>query len=163
MTEDSPTRPYSPYGVTKLTAEHLCLLYARNFSLPITAVRYFTVFGPRQRPDMAFSRFLRALSEGQEVRIFGDGKQTRDFTYVDDAVEGTLLAARNGVPGEVYNLGGGCTATLIEEKRTLEWATGQTGPPVSTPAQAGEGFDTLAAPTKAPAELGFQPQVALEN
>ena len=163
MTEDSPTRPYSPYGVTKLTAEHLCLLYARNFSLPITAVRYFTVFGPRQRPDMAFSRFLRALSEGQEVRIFGDGKQTRDFTYVDDAVEGTLLAARNGVPGEVYNLGGGCTATLIEAIRTMERATGQTGRLVYTAAQDGDVVDTLADTTKARVELGFRPAVDLEN
>src|SRR5207245_9686016 len=107
--------------------EHLCLLYARNFSLPITAVRYFTVFGPRQRPDMAFSRFLRALSEGQEVRIFGDGKQTRDFTYVDDAVEGTLLAARNGVPGEVYNLSGSDTATQIDAIGTMDCATAPTG------------------------------------
>src|SRR3989442_13466365 len=92
---------------------------------------------------MAFSRFLRALSEGQEVRIFGDGKQTRDFTYVDDAVEGTLLAARNGVPGEVYNLGGGCTATLIEAIRKIEWATGQTGRLVYTGAHDGDVIETL--------------------
>src|SRR3989442_9734655 len=163
MAEDSRTRLYSRYGVTKMSSEHLCFLSARIFSLPITAVRYFTVFGPRQRPDMAVSRFLRALSEGQEVRIFGDGKQTRDFTYVDDAVEGTLLAARNGVPGEVYNLGGGCTATLIEAIRTMEGATGQIGRLVYTAAQDGDVIDTVSATAKARVSLGFRPALDREN
>ncbi len=163
MTEDSRTQPYSPYGVTKLTAENLCLLYARNYNLPITAVRYFTVFGPRQRPDMAFTRFLRALLEDCELPIFGDGKQTRDFTYVADAVEGTLLAAKSGAPGEVYNLGGGCPAALIDAIRAMERATGRTARLAYSAAQNGDVTDTLAATAKARDELGYSPAVSLEE
>jgi nucleoside-diphosphate-sugar epimerase len=163
MTEDSRTQPYSPYGVTKLTAENLCLLYARNFNLPITAVRYFTVFGPRQRPDMAFTRFLIALLEDRELPIFGDGKQTRDFTYVGDAVEGTVLAAKNGTPAEVYNLGGGCPATLLDAIRAMEQVTGRTARAACTAAQSGDVMDTLAGTTKARRELGYWPSVSLED
>lgn len=163
MGEESRTEPYSPYGVTKLSAEQLCLLYARNFNLPITAVRYFTVFGPRQRPDMAFTRFLSALQEDRELPIFGDGKQTRDFTYVGDAVEGTLLAARNGAPGEVYNLGGGCPATLLDTIRAMERATGRTARVAYTAAQRGDVTDTLADTTKARRDLGYRPAVSLED
>lgn len=163
MTEDAHTQPFSPYGVTKLTAENLCLLYARNFSLPITAVRYFTVFGPRQRPDMAFTRFLNALREGQELSVFGDGKQTRDFTYIADAVEGTLLAAKNGAPGEVYNLGGGCPTTLIDAIRAMERASGRTARLTYTATQNGDVTDTLADTAKARRELGYWPAVSLEE
>lgn len=163
MAETNRTQPYSPYGVTKLTAENLCMLYAQNFGLPITAVRYFTVFGPRQRPDMAFTRFLRGLFENRELHIYGDGKQTRDFTYVSDAVEGTLLAARNGIPGEVYNLGGGCPAALIDAVRAMERATGQTARLVYTPMKDGDVVDTLADTTKARAGLGYSPAVSLQE
>ncbi len=163
MTEDSPTQPYSPYGVTKLTAENLCMSYARNFNLPIAAVRYFTVFGPRQRPDMAFTRFLKALREGRELSVFGDGRQTRDFTYVSDAVEGTLLAAKNGAPGEVYNLGGGCPTTLIDTIRAMERATGRTARVKYATAQSGDVTDTLADASKARRELGYSPSVSFEE
>ncbi len=163
MSESNRTQPYSPYGVTKLTAENLCMLYAQNFDLPITAVRYFTVFGPRQRPDMAFTRFLRNLLESRELHIYGDGKQTRDFTYVSDAVEGTLLAARHGTPGEVYNLGGGCPAALSDAIRAMECATGQPARMVYTPMKNGDVVDTLADTMKARADLGYFPAVSLEE
>src|SRR5439155_8600705 len=84
--EDDLPRPFSPYGVTKLAAEHLCGLYAANWGVPAVSLRYFTVYGPRQRPDMAFSRFLTAALEGRALVRYGDGQQVRDFTYVDDVV-----------------------------------------------------------------------------
>ncbi|HAC46969.1 MAG TPA: UDP-glucose 4-epimerase, partial [Chloroflexi bacterium] len=90
--ESALPRPVSPYGVTKLAAEHLAHLYTRNFDIPAVSVRYFTVYGPRQRPDMAFSRFMQALADGDPIEVFGDGEQTREFTYVSDAVEGTIKA-----------------------------------------------------------------------
>ena len=91
--ESALPRPVSPYGVTKLAAEHLANLYTRNFGIPAVSVRYFTVYGPRQRPDMAFARFMRALADGEPIEVYGDGEQTREFTYVSDAVEGTVKAA----------------------------------------------------------------------
>ncbi len=112
MREDGATRPHSPYGVTKLAAEHLARLYHANFGVPTVSLRYFTVYGPRQRPDMAFHRFIRAALAGQPLRVYGDGEQTRDFTYVDDCVAANLAAAERGRPGAVYNIGGGSRVTL---------------------------------------------------
>jgi len=105
--ETALPRPVSPYGVTKLAAEHLTTLYARNFGLPAVSVRYFTVYGPRQRPDMAFARFMQAMADGDDIEVFGDGEQTREFTYVSDAVDGTIKASTAEVVGEIFNLGGG--------------------------------------------------------
>ena len=99
LREDSPCHPVSPYGVTKLAAEHLGHLYERNHGLPVVSLRYFTVYGPRQRPDMAFHRFLKAARDGEPIRVFGDGEQTRDFTFVDDIVAATRAAAATGRPG----------------------------------------------------------------
>ncbi len=163
MSEHSPTQPYSPYGVTKLAAEHLCLLYAQNYGLPITAVRYFTVFGPRQRPDMAFTRFLGALGAGQELNILGDGSQARDFTYVGDAVEGTLLAAHQGAAAEVYNLGGGSQTTLLEAIAILERVTNKQAHLRFTSAQQGDVNATLADSSKAQTQLGWKPHTSLEK
>ncbi len=112
--ESELPRPVSPYGVTKLAGENLCHLYFSRFGVPTVALRYFTVFGPRQRPDMAFTRFIEAATQGQEVEIFGDGLQSRDFTYVDDVVSATVAAAEHGRPGEVYNVAGGAQATVLE-------------------------------------------------
>jgi nucleoside-diphosphate-sugar epimerase len=101
-------KPVSPYGITKLAAERLCFLYHRNFGVPVTSLRYFTVYGPRQRPDMAFHKFFKAAIAEETIPIYGDGLQTRDFTFVSDAVQANLLAAT--VPeaiGEVFNIGGG--------------------------------------------------------
>jgi nucleoside-diphosphate-sugar epimerase len=103
--ETSERQPVSPYGLTKLAAEELAGVYHRDFDLHTIGVRYFTVYGPRQRPDMAFSRFLRSALDGEPLLVLGDGRQVRDFTYVDDIVSGTIAAARRGRPGAVYNLG----------------------------------------------------------
>ena len=117
--------PISPYGVTKLAAEHLCCLYASQFGLPTVSLRYFTVFGPRQRPDMAFTRFLTAAATGREITIYGTGEQVRDFTFVDDVVEANLLAATADLkPGTVLNIAGG---THVSVNEVLEEVAGLTG------------------------------------
>src|SRR5688500_9561602 len=107
MIETALPQPVSPYGVTKLAAEQLCYLYYFNYKVPTVSLRYFTVYGPRQRPDMGFNRFFRAILDGRPVAQYGDGLQTRDFTYVADAAMATATAAVRGVPGGVYNIGGG--------------------------------------------------------
>ena len=112
MRETQVPRPVSPYGVTKLAAEQLCYLYAVNHGVPATSLRYFTVYGPRQRPDMAFRKFLTAASAGAPIAVFGDGLQTRDFTFVKDAVAATIAAGERGVPGRAYNIGGGSRVSL---------------------------------------------------
>jgi len=120
VTEDVKPQPVSPYGVTKLAAENLCWLYHVNYGLPTVSLRYFTVYGPRQRPDMAIHKFMRAIIEGKEIEIYGDGTQMRDFTYVDDVVRANILAAENGVPGEVYNIGGLEVTSITQLLNTLE-------------------------------------------
>ncbi len=112
MRETSRPQPLSPYGVTKLAAEHLCQLYHANFRLPTVSLRYFTVYGPRQRPDMAFHRFIRALLRGEKLPVYGNGEQTRDFTYVDDIVTANLQAMQADIGGVVLNIGGGSRVTL---------------------------------------------------
>ena len=114
MREDVRLQPVSPYGVTKLAAEQLCHLYHVNHGVPAVSLRYFTVYGPRQRPDMGFSRFFRAAMRGDAVTQFGDGRQTRDFTFVADAVAATVAAATRGTPGGVYNIGGGSRVELLD-------------------------------------------------
>ena len=112
--EEQPTRPYSPYGVTKLAGEHLCSAYGRNFGVPTTSVRYFTVYGPRQRPDMAFYRLINAALNGEPFPLYGDGRQVRDFTFVDDIVEATYLAGLTELPaGTVMNAAGGDSMELL--------------------------------------------------
>src|SRR5437763_628604 len=112
--EDALPQPVSPYGVSKLAAEQLCYLYFANYRVPATSLRYFTVYGPRQRPDMGFHKFLRATILGEPIAVYGDGEQTRDFTYVHDAVSATIAAATRGVPGRVYNIGGGSRVSIHE-------------------------------------------------
>ena len=107
MKEDSLLRPVSPYGVTKLAGENLCYLYWKNYNVPTVSLRYFTVYGPRQRPDMAIHKFVKAILNDDIILIFGDGEQTRDLTYVDDAVEANILAAESNSVGETFNIGGG--------------------------------------------------------
>ena len=111
--EDDVPRPHSPYGVTKLAAEHLCTLYAENFGVPTVSLRYFTVYGPGQRPDMAFNRFIRAALAGEAIEIYGTGEQVRDFTFVDDVVDANLRAAAGDVPaGSVFNVSGGTSISV---------------------------------------------------
>ncbi len=112
VSEGDPAMPQSPYGVTKAAAEALCRLYNSQFSVPVVCLRYFTVFGPGQRPDMAFNRFIRAALDGDPITVLGDGAQSRDFTYVSDAVDATVAAGSRSVPGEVYNVAGGSHATI---------------------------------------------------
>ncbi len=123
MREDGFVQPVSPYGVTKLAAEHLCHLYHVNYGIPTVALRYFTVYGPRQRPDMAFHRFARAALTGTPIQLFGDGEQTRDFTYVDDIVSATRAAGDRGRAGRVYNIGGGSRVSMNEVIATIERIT----------------------------------------
>ena len=159
--EDAMPQPVSPYGVTKLACEHLCRLYTRNYNLPIITVRFFTVYGPRQRPDMAFARFIRAARANQEIVVFGDGEQTRDFTFVADTVDGTIRAARAGAPGAIYNLGGGSRVSVNQVLRELEMILEQPVRVRYEAAQAGDARDTAADIRRAQTVLGFAPRGAL--
>jgi nucleoside-diphosphate-sugar epimerase len=163
MTEDSLPRPVSPYGVTKLAAEHLCQLYHINHSVPCVSLRYFTVYGPRQRPDMGFHRFFSAILEGRPVAQYGDGLQTRDFTFVADAVTATATAAVRGVPGRVYNIGGGSRVALREVFEMIGRVSGRSVEIDHQPAQKGDMRDTYADTSRARADLGFQPSIGLED
>jgi len=118
--EDFDKRPFSPYGVSKLAAEQLCGLYAENFGVPSSSLRYFTVYGPRQRPDMAFRKFMEAARRGEPWRIYGDGSQTRDFTFVSDAIRANLLAADDPSPYGAYNIGGGSRIALTDALEILK-------------------------------------------
>jgi len=163
LREDAACRPLSPYGVTKLAAEHLGALYERNHGLPVVSLRYFTVYGPRQRPDMAFHRFLSAARDGAPVRVFGDGKQTRDFTYVDDIVTATRRAGDSGRPGCVYNVGGGERVALDAVLQTIEQVTGQRLRVTREEAQKGDMRDTFADTTAARRDLDFASTVSLSE
>ncbi|MCK4459827.1 MAG: NAD-dependent epimerase/dehydratase family protein [Methanosarcinales archaeon] len=124
MKETRMLKPVSPYGVTKLAAENLCYLYYKNYGVPTASLRYFTVYGPRQRPDMAIHLFVRAILDGEEITVYGDGAQTRDFTFVDDVVEANMLAAICDSQGEVFNVGGG-TRIVNELIGVMENVTGR--------------------------------------
>jgi UDP-glucose 4-epimerase len=163
MREDALPQPVSPYGVTKLAAEQLCHLYFVNHHVPATSVRYFTVYGPRQRPDMAFHRFLKAALRGEPVTLYGDGEQTRDFTYVSDAVAATIAAGDKGVPGRAYNIGGGSRISVNQLFATIERITGRPLNIRREPAQKGDMRDTFADSTLARQDLGFSPTVTLEQ
>jgi UDP-glucose 4-epimerase len=161
--ESALPRPVSPYGVTKLAAEHLANLYTRNFGIPAVSVRYFTVYGPRQRPDMAFARFMRALADGEPIEVYGDGEQTREFTYVSDAVEGTIKAATSDVVGMVFNLGGGSRVTLNKVLSTLEEISKVEVRRQQLPAAPGDPRHTGASINLARERLGWEPRVSLRD
>lgn len=161
MREDGMTRPVSPYGVSKLAAEHLCYLYWKGFGVPTVSLRYFTVYGPRQRPDMFFHIFMRALLRKEEIPLFDDGGQSRDFTFCSDIVEGTLAAALYPGSGEVFNLGGGGRTTLIEAIRIVEEVTDKKARLKTLARQKGDVRHTEAQITRAREKLGFSPRVAL--
>ena len=163
MREDALPQPVSPYGVTKLAAEQLCYLYHVNHRVPTTSVRYFTVYGPRQRPDMAFNKFIRASLTGSPLTLYGDGEQTRDFTYVDDAVAATMAAGDRGVPGRAYNIGGGSRVTVNEVLGIIGRIAGRPLDVRREPAQKGDMRDTYADTTLARADLGFNPTATLEQ
>jgi len=163
LRETDRPQPVSPYGVSKLAGEHLARLYAVNYGVPTVSLRYFTVYGPRQRPDMAFHKFLRAIYLGESLSIYGDGEQTRDFTYVSDAVEANLLAMEHGTPGSCYNIGGGSRVTLNHCLDVLGRVTGRPVEVEHVGEQRGDVRHTWADTTRARDELGFRPRVALED
>jgi len=159
--EDDHPRPISPYGVTKLAAEHLCLLYHAAYGVPAVSLRYFTVFGPRQRPDMAFHRWCRAALEQRELPLFGNGDQTRDFTYVDDLLEGVLAAATADCVGRVINLGGGHRVSVNQVLGVLEEIHGAPLRRQPEGPQKGDVRHTAADIQRARDLLGYQPRMPL--
>jgi len=163
MREDALPQPVSPYGVTKLAAEQLCYLYYINYGVPTTAVRYFTVYGPRQRPDMAFNRFIRAALTHEAITLYGDGEQTRDFTFVLDAVAATIAAGERGMPGTAYNIGGGSRVSMNDVLRIIERIAGHPLKVTREDAQKGDMRDTYADTSLARRDLGFSPKVSLEE
>jgi nucleoside-diphosphate-sugar epimerase len=162
MREDALPQPVSPYGVSKLAAEQLCYLYYSNHGVPAVSLRYFTVYGPRQRPDMGFHKFLRAAIRQEPIVVFGDGEQTRDFTFVADAVSATVAAATRGVPGRVYNIGGGSRVSINEVLEMIGRLSGARPLVTTDPAQKGDMRHTYAETWLARTDLGFQPTVDLE-
>jgi len=161
--EDALPQPVSPYGVSKLAAEQLCYLYFANYNVPTTSLRYFTVYGPRQRPDMGFHKFLRATIRGEPIAVYGDGEQTRDFTFVHDAVTATIAAATRGVPGRVYNVGGGSRVSINEVLELIGRVAGRRPVVIVDSAQKGDMRHTYADTSAARADLGFVPKVGLEE
>src|SRR4029453_3827656 len=160
MREDALPQPVSPYGVTKLAAQQLGYLYHVNHKVPTTALRYFTVYGPRQRPDMAFHRFIRAALLGSALTLFGDGEQTRDFTFVGDVVSANIAAAERGVVGRTYNIGGG---SRVSVNNVLEIIARQSGRALDVRREAvqkGDMRDTWADTSLAARDLGFRPEVS---
>jgi nucleoside-diphosphate-sugar epimerase len=161
--EDALPQPVSPYGVSKLAAEQLCYLYFANYRVPAVSLRYFTVYGPRQRPDMGFHKFIRATLRGEPITLYGDGEQTRDFTFVHDAASATIAAAERGVPGRVYNIGGGSRVS-VNEVLELIGRIANRAPIVNVDAaQKGDMRHTYADTSLARADLGFAPAVGLEQ
>jgi UDP-glucose 4-epimerase len=163
MREDAYLQPLSPYGVTKLAAEHLCHLYFANYGVPTVSLRFFTVYGPRQRPDMGFHRFIRAAYEGRPISLYGDGGQTRDFTFVTDIVAANLAAGDRGQPGAVYNIGGGSRVSINEVLSLVARLTGRTLDIRHEATQKGDMRDTFADTSRARADLGFAPSHTLEQ
>jgi len=164
-TETTLPRPVSPYGVTKLAAEHLCRLYAENLGVPTISLRYFTVYGPGQRPDMAFNKFVRAILAGEELVVHGDGEQTRDFTYVADIVRATIAAGidSEGIEaGSVYNIGGGDRVTVNRVIRVLGSILNSTPKVKYMEPQAGDARHTYADCSAAARDLGYSPSWTLE-
>jgi len=162
MRETSRPQPVSPYGVTKLAAEHLTWLYWRNYGLPTVSLRYFTVYGPRQRPDMAFHRFIKAVLTGDRIRLFGDGAQSRDFTYVDDIVAANIAAAKSDTAGQVFNVGGGSRTTVNEVIDWIGRIVGREPMVENLEVQKGDVRHTAADTSRARAAFGYAPRVPLK-
>ena len=161
--EDAPTKPLSPYGVTKLAGEHLCHLYWENFGVPAIVLRHFTVFGPKPRPDMAHTIFSRAILTGQEIKMFGDGEQSRGFTYVSDIVDATISAVHSQIVDEIFNIGGGVTATMNEVVEILEEIIGKKAKVRYVENFKGDARHTYPDISKAQKLLDYQPEVGLRE
>ncbi|HVK19292.1 MAG TPA: NAD-dependent epimerase/dehydratase family protein [Fimbriiglobus sp.] len=160
--ESLPTRPSSPYGITKLAGEQLCRVHHDEFGLPAVVLRYFSVYGPRQRPDMGYHLFINAVLQGKPITLTGDGLQVRGNTYVGDCVEATMQAA-DAMPGEVFNLGGGELTTVIEVIRKIEYITGRTAIIERHPPRKGDQLATGADVGKLYRHIGWKPTTGLEE
>jgi nucleoside-diphosphate-sugar epimerase len=163
LREDMTLRPVSPYGVTKLASERLAYLYWENFGVPCVLLRFFSVFGPRQRPDMAFQRLIEATLNGSAFTVYGDGTQTRDFTFVADVVQACIKAAVYGRNGEVYNVGGGNVASVNEVIAALKGILRMPLSPRYVDPQKGDVAHTCADIGKAKSEIEFIPVVSLSE
>lgn len=161
--EDAVPLPISPYGVTKLTCEQLCRVYHQSFGVPAIILRYFVAYGPRQRPDMAFHRFIQAMLQGKEINIYGDGEQTRDFTYVSDTVQANMLAMNPKAVGQVFNIGGGSRITINQVIELLERIVGKPARVRYLPSQKGDARHTFADISRARRVLRYEPQVPIEE
>ena len=155
--------PISPYGVTKLASENLGLTYASNYDLPVTSLRYFTVYGPRQRPDMAFTKFIKANLSGDKISIFGDGNQTRDFTYISDIIDANLECVKSEIHGNVLNIGGGKTYSIMDVLNIIENITDKNNKLIFLTKQKGDVFRTEADIKMASKIIGYKPKISLKE
>jgi UDP-glucuronate 4-epimerase len=161
--EDVVPRPISPYGITKLACEHLARAYGSEFGLDVATVRYFTIYGPRQRPDMAFTRMVTCLAGGHPFELYGDGSQSRSFTYVEDAVDATIATMERAPRGAVYNVGGGTEVSMLEAVETLGRIAGRRLELVRRSRREGDAARTAADTTRIRAELGWEPATPFED
>jgi len=161
--EERPTRPISPYGVTKLGAEHLVRAYARQFDLPVTILRYFSIYGPRQRPEMGYAVFIDRILRDEPVLIHGDGSQSRGNTYIDDCVAATLAAIAHGPTGDIFNIGGGEVVSALEAVGLIESIIGRPARLAFGPPRPGEQQAALADTSKARQVFGWAPRMGIED
>lgn len=161
MRETSILRPVSPYGVSKLAAEHLCYLYYKNYKVPTLSLRYFTVYGPAQRPDMAFNRFITSMLKGKEIAVYGNGEQTRDFTYIDDIIEANISAMKADPIGGVFNIGGGSRVTINSVLKILTEILSVKAKIKYKNTQKGDVGHTCADISKAENAFGYRPRITL--
>jgi nucleoside-diphosphate-sugar epimerase len=161
--EDTSPRPLAPYGITKLACEHLAHAYATEFGLEVVVTRYFTIYGPRQRPDMAFTKMVSRLAEGRPFELYGDGTQSRSFTYVDDAVEATIAAMERGTPGSTFNVGGGSEVSMLEAIDVLGRIANRRLEVVRMPRREGDASRTAADTTRIREALGWEPETSFDE
>jgi UDP-glucuronate 4-epimerase len=161
--EDTTPRPLSPYGITKLATEHLAAAYGREFALDAVVLRYFTIYGPRQRPDMALAKMIACAVEGRPFELYGDGTQSRSFTYVDDAVEATILAMERAAAGSVLNVGGGEEISMLETLETLAEVSGRRLELIRAARREGDATRTAADTTRIRAETGWEPRTPFSD
>ncbi len=163
MSENSLTKPESPYGATKLASENLGIIYHSNYNLPITCLRYFTVYGPRQRPDMAFTKFLLAVIKNKPLTIFGNGNQTRDFTFIDDIINANLLAIKSKTNGEIINIGGGHVISINNILKIIKEKTNKDLEILYLENQKGDVRHTEASIIKAGKILNYKPKTKIHS
>ncbi len=163
MKETSYLQPLSPYGVSKLAAEHLCYLYSKNFGVPTVSLRYFTVFGPRQRPDMSFNRFIQATLRGEKISLYGDGEQTRDFTFISDIVDANISAMEYDGSGDIFNIGGGARISMNQLIGYLGEIMGEEVKVERQKEQKGDMRHTYADTSLAREKLQYKPKVSVKE